>query len=137
MWRKWRAPRARAVNARNPEEADMQTRTITIAPAGGTWVVRVAGAVIGETTEALELHEDGYPPVIYFPREDIEMAFLDPSERRTTSPLKGEATYYSVIAKSGPIEDCAWSYENPEEDVARIRGYIAFYPGEKVTVERI
>lgn len=115
----------------------MISRTITIAPAEGTWSVRAAGAVIGETTGALELHEEGFAPVIYFPREDIEMAFLDRSGKSTETPGKGMATYYSIIAKSGAIPDCVWSYEDPAEDIARIKGYLAFQPGEKITVEQL
>ena len=110
---------------------------LTITPAGGTWVVRAGGAVIGETTRALELLESGYPPIIYFPREDIEMAFLDASDHRAKSPSKGEASYYSIVAKSGSIENVAWSYENPTEDAARIAGHLAFHTGDKVTVERL
>ena len=101
---------------------------ITISPAGGTWVVRAGGAVIGETTRALELLESGFSPVIYFPREDVEMAF---------SPSKGEATYYSIVAKSGSIDNVAWSYENPTDEAARIAGHLAFHTGEKVTVEQL
>lgn len=109
---------------------------ITIVKAPGTWVVRAGGAIIGETKDALELTEGGYPPVIYFPIHDIAMAFLDPSETRTTCPYKGEATHYSIVTKSRTIEDAAWSYDNPKEGVARIKGHLAFYP-EKATIERI
>ena len=49
---------------------------ITIRPATGTWVVRAGGAVLGESIQALEMTEGDYPPVIYFPRTDIAMAFL-------------------------------------------------------------
>lgn len=109
---------------------------IKIRPAGGTWTVRAGGAVLGETTNALELIEGSYPPVIYFPRDDIAMAFLDPTDTKSSCPHKGEASYYSIIAKSGAIRDAAWSYENPKDDVARIAGYLAFYP-EKVTIEEV
>ena len=61
---------------------------ITIKPAEGTWVVRAGGAVLGESDNALELTESGYPPVIYFPREDIAMEFLDASEKKTECPYK-------------------------------------------------
>ena len=47
---------------------------MTITPAGGTVTIRANGAVIGETTRALELHEGSYSPVIYVPREDMAMA---------------------------------------------------------------
>lgn len=109
---------------------------IKIRPASGNWSVRAGGAVLGESRNALELIEGDYPPVIYFPRGDIAMAFLDPSETTSTCPYKGEATYYSIVAKSGEIKDAVWSYENPKPEVAQIKGYLAFYTN-KVAVEEI
>jgi len=109
---------------------------IKIRKAGGIWVVRAAGAVLGETTNALELTEGDYPPVIYFPREDIAMAFLDRTATKTTCPYKGEASYYAIIAKSGTIADAAWSYEAPKPGMGRIAGRLAFSP-DKATVEQL
>lgn len=109
---------------------------IKIRNARGIWVVRAAGAVLGETTKALELTEGGYPPVIYFPREDIAMAFLDRTDTRTTCPYKGEATYYAIIAKSGTIADAAMSYEAPKPGMERIAGHLAFF-SDKATVEQL
>ena len=109
---------------------------IKIRPATGTWVVRAAGAVIGESTDALELVEGDYPPVIYFPQKDIAMAFLDASATSSHCPYKGDARYYSIVAKSGPITDAAWSYENPKPSVEAIAGHLAFYTS-KVTVEEV
>ncbi|MFO8125289.1 DUF427 domain-containing protein [Yoonia sp.] len=109
---------------------------IKVRPATGTWVVRAAGAVIGESTNALELVEGDYPPVIYFPRTDLAMAFLEPTELRSQCPYKGEASYFTIEAKSGPIANAAWSYENPAEAVAAIKDHLAFY-SEKVAVEQV
>ena len=109
---------------------------IKIRPASGTWVIRAGGAVLGETSRALELTEGDYPPVIYVPREDIAMAFLEPSDTVSTCPHKGKASYYSIIAKSGAIKDAVWSYEDPKPGVADIKGYLAFYTS-KVAVEEV
>lgn len=109
---------------------------ITIKPAPGTWVVRAAGAVLAETTRALELTEGDYPPVIYFPRSDVSMAFFDVSDTQSLCPHKGHATYYNFIAKSGTFSDAAWSYEDPKSDVEQIKGYLAFYTS-KVAVEKL
>ena len=113
------------------------TENIKIYPAAGTWTVRAAGAVIAETTNALELHEGDYAPVVYFPREDIAMAFLDASDHTSVCPHKGTASYYSIETKNGPIPNAAWSYEAPIESMSKITGHLAFYPGEKVTVEEV
>jgi len=109
---------------------------IKIRPAGGTWVVRAGGAVLGESDNALELIEGDLAPVIYIPREDIAMAFLEPSETVSHCPYKGDAKYYSIVAKSGPIADAAWSYEAPKNGVEQIAGYLAFYTS-KVAVEQV
>jgi len=53
-------------------------KEISVHKATGTWVVRTDNSVLGETRNALELTEGNLPPVIYFPREDIGMAFLAP-----------------------------------------------------------
>ncbi|MFA8442381.1 DUF427 domain-containing protein [Yoonia sp.] len=109
---------------------------IKVRPATGTWVVRAAGAVIGESTNALELVEGDYPPVIYFPRDDLAMAFLDATDLSSTCPYKGKASYFTIEAKSGPIANAAWSYESPIEAIAAIKDHIAFY-SEKVAVEQV
>lgn len=108
----------------------------TITPAKGLHVVRAGGAVIAETTSAMALDEPGYERVIYFPRADIGMAFLDPSDTRTTCPHKGDASYFHIAAKSGRIPDAGWSYEAPVSGAEPIAGMIAFRH-EKVTVEQL
>ncbi|MCO6382557.1 DUF427 domain-containing protein [Oceanicola sp. 502str15] len=109
---------------------------IKIRDAEGTWVVRAGGAVLGESSKALELTEGEMPFVIYFPRGDIAMAFLDKSQTVTHCPHKGDATHYDIEIKSGTIHDAGWSYEDPKPEMARIKDHMAFY-AEKVTVEQV
>lgn len=109
---------------------------ITIEPATGTWSVRAQGAVIGETTKALILREGDYAPVVYVPREDLQMVFFDASEKTSNCPHKGSATYFHLAGKSRRQENVAWSYENPHTSVAAIKGHLAFYQDE-VTVEAV
>ena len=112
------------------------TDHIRIRKAGGTWVIRANGAVLGESRNALELTEGSYPPVLYFPRNDFAMAMMDRSARTSTCPHKGAASYYSLVTESGTIRDAAWSYESPKAGVEAIAGHLAFYP-DKVTVEQL
>ncbi len=110
---------------------------IKIRKAPGKWSVRSGGAVLGESNNALELSEGSYDPVIYFPREDIAMAFLDPSDKTTHCPHKGDATYFHIVNKSKTVENAVWSYETPLDAMAEIKGYLAFYQSEDVTVEAL
>ncbi|MDC0657282.1 DUF427 domain-containing protein [Leisingera sp. SS27] len=111
--------------------------TIRIRKAEGTWTVRSGGAVLGETSNALELSEGDLDPVIYFPREDIAMAFLDRTSKTTHCPHKGDASYFSIANKSSVTENAAWSYEDPKEEVAQIKGHLAFVLSESVKVEQV
>ncbi len=109
---------------------------ITIEESQAGWVVRVLGAIIGETNNALLLKEGDFPEVVYIPRKDITMAFLDTSDTTTTCPHKGAATYFSFVGKSRTVTDVAWTYETPGKNLAAIAGYLAFDP-EQATVESI
>ena len=100
----------------------------------GTWVLRAGDAVLGESRNAVELIEGGGRPVIYFPRADIAMVFLEPSAKHTTCPHKGTADYFSIVTPAGTIRDAVWSYPNPPENLASIKDHLAFYT-DLVTVE--
>lgn len=107
---------------------------IRVRKAPGMWVVRSEDAVLAETSEALELDQDGANPVIYFPQNDVAMAFLDrtgPSEM----PM-GRATSYALVTPAATVQDAAWSFDAPAAPIERLAGYIAFHPA-KVTVERL
>ncbi len=113
------------------------TDHLTIEPAKGIWSVRAGGAVLGESENALELREQGHAPIIYFPREDIAMEFLDTSSNSTTCPHKGVASYFSIVTKSTTLKDAVVSYETPEDVARAIAGHLAFHTSDLVTVEQI
>ncbi|MDA7965587.1 DUF427 domain-containing protein [Ruegeria sp.] len=113
------------------------TDHITIRKAPGKWSVRSGGAILGETTGALELLEGDKDPVIYFPRTDIAMAFLDRTDKVTHCPGKGDAAHFSIVNKSSVTENAVWSYEDPIPPVAEIKEYLAFYPIDSVKVEQL
>jgi uncharacterized protein (DUF427 family) len=111
------------------------TNPIRIRKAAGRWSIRSAGAVIGETTKALELSEGDYAPVIYIPRDDLAMPLLERSDKTTVCPHKGTAQYFHVVNRSDTIENAAWSYEDPIEAAAEIRDHIAFHTSDRIKVE--
>jgi len=113
------------------------TSHIKISKAPGTWSVRAGGAVLGESSSALELREGDMAPVIYFPRADIAMAFLDKTDSSSHCPHKGDASYFSVVTKSRTLQNAAWSYEDPKVAAAEIKDHLAFYGMEEIAVEQI
>ena len=110
---------------------------ITIEPAEGTWVVRAGGAVLGESTDALMMHEGDRAPVVYFPRKDIAMALLDRTDTTTECGKKGTANYYSIMSKSKTYDDAVWTYETPHQGVAQIKDHLAFDVRDGVDVEQL
>lgn len=109
---------------------------IKIRKTDSTWVVRVAGAVVAESGNALALSEGDYPEVIYFPRDDIAMVFLDASDKTNHCPHKGDTHYFHIVTKSGTLENAAWSYETPLDGVSQIAGHLAF-AHDAIAVEKL
>ena len=93
--------------------------------------VTFKGELIADTREAVELHETQSsshvlaPVVYYVPRKDVKMDRLARSSHQTHCPFKGDASYFSVVG--GP-ENAVWSYEQPYDEMAAIKGRLAFYP---------
>lgn len=94
------------------------------------------GHVIADTTAAVILKETGYKAVCYFPREDVEMAFLRPAALKTRCPYKGEASYFTLARDGEIVENAVWTYEDPLPGVETIRGLVAFYPNH-VEIHRV
>ena len=92
--------------------------------------VSLDGRTLAESDRPLALFETGLPTRWYFPREDVNMDLLQPSETRTICAYKGRASTFS----SGAHDDIAWTYSEPEREVEPIRDRIAFY-NEFVDVE--
>lgn len=108
---------------------------ITITPVDGPVTVTAGSTVIGQSSRALELREGAYPPVIYVPREDIDMSRLVATNHATSCPWKGKASYFSIKGDFGMLANAVWSYETPKEGVEPIAGHLAFYP-DRVQVTR-
>jgi uncharacterized protein (DUF427 family) len=101
---------------------------MTIEPEAARVVVTVAGRVVADTRNALTLREANYPPAVYIPREDVDMAQLERSEHITYCPHKGDCNYYSIPGGGQRSMNAAWTYESPYDAVMKVKDYLAFYP---------
>lgn len=97
--------------------------------------VTVAGRVIADTTRALTLRESDYPPVLYVPRDDVNMSLLERSDNQSYCPYKGDAAYYNIAMGDGRGKNAVWTYVTPHDAVAVIKEHLAFYPDRVDSIE--
>ncbi len=91
--------------------------------------VVVAGETVADSTHAKLLHETGLMPVYYFPEQDVRDDLLEPTDRTTHCPFKGEASYWTIRVGDDVRENAVWSYVEPLDETPAIKGYKAFYFG--------
>ena len=60
------------------------------------------GETVADSARVLVMHETGYRPVTYVPREDVRMDLMRPSALRTHCPFKGDASYWTIFPYAGP-----------------------------------
>lgn len=106
---------------------------ITVTPAKTRWRAFFNGHVIADTADALILQEANYPPVVYFPRQDVAMEYMGRTDRTTHCPYKGDAAYYTIRMDSEIADNAVWTYEAPFDQMSAIAGRLAFYT-DKVEV---
>jgi uncharacterized protein (DUF427 family) len=68
----------------------------------------------------------------YFPPDTISKEHFQPSDKHTTCPWKGEASYYNVVVNGEVNKDAAWYYPEPKAAAAEIKDHVAFWRGVKV-----
>jgi uncharacterized protein (DUF427 family) len=86
-----------------------------------------AGQTIADSKRVMRLQENGRVPVYYFPLSDARQEVLEASDHHTHSPLKGEASYWTIRVGDRVAENAAWSYLSPPPDGPHVKGYVAFY----------
>lgn len=99
---------------------------IRLEPAGRRLRAVLGGRAVAESEAALVLHETGYPPRVYFPRADVRMDLLQPSEHRTYCPFKGDARYWTLEAGGRTVENAVWAYPAPFPGMEAIGDRMSF-----------
>jgi uncharacterized protein (DUF427 family) len=106
--------------------ADLATTppTVRVEPCP-RWVRAVVGGTAVADSKAVMTVTLGLP-AYYFPLDDVRQDLLEPSERRETSSILGERSFWHLRVGDRLIEDAAWQF-TPSASGPALAGYVAFY----------
>jgi uncharacterized protein (DUF427 family) len=85
------------------------------------------GETVVDSTRAKLLHETKHLPVYYFPQDDLRGDLLEPSEKTSHCPHKGDATYWSLRVGARAAPDAVWAYPEPLAPASFLAGHAALY----------
>src|SRR3979490_338811 len=75
--------------------------------------VIIGGETVADSSHAMLLQESGLQPTYYFPPEDVRSDLLEPTDKHTHCPKKGEASYYTISVGERVVKNGAWYYPDP------------------------
>jgi uncharacterized protein (DUF427 family) len=88
-----------------------------------------SGAVLAES-DRCEVVEGNQ----YFPPDSINRRYFKESDKHTTCPWKGVASYYHIEVNGKVNKDAAWYYPSPKDAAKHIKDHVAFWRAVKVEV---
>ena len=86
------------------------------------------GTVVAESNDTVVVEGNHY-----FPADSIKRELLLPSNTKTMCSWKGQASYYTLFVNGDANPDAVWTYLEPKEGAANIKGRVAFWKGVQVT----
>ncbi len=99
--------------------------------------VFVEGQKVAETTNPLMVFETTLNPRIYIPESDVNFDYLVSTKSKTHCPYKGDAAYYALKVNGEIYKDAAWYYPEPIPEAPRLKGTIAFWPGNDKRIQLV
>ncbi len=81
---------------------------------------------IADSREVMLLRETNHLPRYYFPKKDVRMDYLQPSNRTVHSDLKGEGVFWHVQVDDKTANNAAFTFRNPPATGPKLEDYVAF-----------
>lgn len=91
-------------------------------------VARWNGAVIAQSDDTVVVEGNHY-----FPRDSVNVDFLQGSDKTSVCGWKGTAHYHSLIVDGKTNADAAWYYPEPKSAASEITDRIAFWKDVQVS----
>jgi uncharacterized protein (DUF427 family) len=89
--------------------------------------VKFNGEWVADSSAAHLLFETRHLPVYYFPRADVRMDLLAPTDHHSFCPYKGTASYWTIRVGDKASENAVWGYPDPFDEVPALKDFVAFY----------
>jgi uncharacterized protein (DUF427 family) len=68
----------------------------------------------------------------YFPAASLKREYTLPSNTKTMCSWKGQASYLTLFVNGDANPDAVWTYPEPKDAAAHIKGRVAFWKGVQV-----
>jgi uncharacterized protein (DUF427 family) len=101
--------------------------SLRVQPAGRRVRVFLGGVAVADSDRVLLQLERRRLPVYYFPVEDVRMDLAARTDKTTRSPLKGEASFWTIRVGDREAPNAMWAYEDPALEAKELAGHVAFY----------
>ena len=82
--------------------------------------------VVAGSREMMLLRETNHLPLYYFPKKDVRMDCLQPSNHTVHSDLKGEGIFWHVQVGDKTANNAAFTFRNPPGNGPKLEDHIAF-----------
>ena len=91
------------------------------------WVrVYFNSQLIADSRNMMLLRENNRLPLYYFPKHDVRMDCLQPSDHTTDSGPKGEGVFWHVKVGDKFADNAAFTFRNPPDDDPKLEDHVAF-----------
>ncbi|NGX39034.1 MAG: hypothetical protein KR126chlam1_00353 [Chlamydiae bacterium] len=91
------------------------------------WVrVYFNGQMIAGSKSMMLLREKDHLPVYYFPKQDVRMDFLQPSDHKTHSDYKGDGVFWHVQVDNKIANNAAFIFHSSSGTGLKLEDYVAF-----------
>lgn len=85
------------------------------------------GVVLAESNKTVKVEGNHY-----FPPNSINRQYFKKSQKQTTCPWKGVASYYDIEVNGQTNPGAGWYYPRPSKAAANIKNHVAFWGGVKI-----
>jgi uncharacterized protein (DUF427 family) len=84
--------------------------------------------IIAESNETIVVENNHY-----FPTDSVNIELFENSNKHSTCPWKGKASYYNIIVDGKTNKNATWFYPEPNEAAKEIKNSVAFWKGVKIS----